>query len=482
MQASIPQSYFASETSDEMGIRHQKEILELQNAHLIQKKLLLDKKHNSLLSFSQNTHPLTPINQLRNTGYIGNDTPIDPQDTSNQFKSHAIFSMQSNRFLNEFNSISPISSGSWDQQFPSNNAPFGGNLTNAQLPSYNTVPLSGLISPYEQHLMYGGNNLPSENVSGDFLNSVINKLQSQNNGIVEEGGSNNRPNQQQHNEMRGGVVSPKNGLQNEQNYQGVSPLDGGNLKKVNEGNFVTRVASPKHLQGGRNFDFAQINSNPNSKPANQAIEQPKKQESRPPVKTPSMTDTADPKSGGLPSGVNSQPNVSGASKTEQIIDNERKDTAVSSNSSSPNSFPSKTHDKDPIISTATTITSQNIEEKTKNITKPLRANLVIETADNPNTRLAGQSKDIPRVEIEINNYISPKHGQMAQGMGIVQNSSPLRENSSGTSKQSESMVQKGILSPTAAESSMKKPDFFANKGQKVPLSVIEKLKVNLLLF
>ena len=107
---------------------------------------------------------------------------------------------------------------------------------------------------------------------------------------------------------------------------------------------VNRIASPKPLQGVRSLEFPQINSNSNLKPSGQTNEQSKKQEIRPPIKPPSINDTntLDQKSSGLLPASNPQQHAIGNNRTEQITDNERKDVIASSNSSSPNSLPSKT--------------------------------------------------------------------------------------------------------------------------------------------
>ena len=471
-----------------MILRHQKEILELKNAQLFQQKLLLDKKQNSLLPLSQNTHPFTPINQLRNTNYIGNDTPSDAQESSQQLKFHAIFSTISNRVSNEFNSISPISSGSWDQQLPPTNLQYGGNSVSVQTQNQGNTQISGLMSPYEQGFQYGSITLPSDNTSSDILNSVIQKLQSQNNVAVEDLTLNSQVNN--FNEVRGGIVSPKNSHQNDPNYQGFAQIDTAGTKKpllmVNNEyqSSVNKIISPRSTQGERQTEPSQMKTNSDVKMIGQTAEHSaKKQETRFLFKAQANNESSilDPKSSGNMSlGVSAQQqNAPDVGKIDQRAENEHKDASVKLIPESSNNTATKSQEKDTLHNAAVAIIStkeQSIEERTKNIsihTDWAKGTPASDATNNPSIRL---TKEIPRIEIEINDLSSPKNKASISSFGSGQHFSP-RE----IFKQTESMTQKNVLSPTATDPYSKKSfDFFQNKGQKVSFSIIEKLKVSIL--
>jgi len=101
----MPKEYIMSESEEAMNLRHQREILELQNLHLMQKRSLLDRKQNIL---SNNSNSILLTNGIQSNTLDIDDGQKVQQPPELNFKLPEIKS----KFIYETNfTISPFSSG-----------------------------------------------------------------------------------------------------------------------------------------------------------------------------------------------------------------------------------------------------------------------------------------------------------------------------------------------------------------------------------
>lgn len=75
----IPKEYLFTESEEAMNSRHQREIMELQVAHLSQKRSLWDKKQN-ILSYNSNSMLFPGIRNLLKFCYLKESNILDVDD------------------------------------------------------------------------------------------------------------------------------------------------------------------------------------------------------------------------------------------------------------------------------------------------------------------------------------------------------------------------------------------------------------------
>ena len=146
LQSSLPKDYLSYETEESMSLRQNAELIELQKAHLMQKRSLLDRRQANL-------------NNLISIPGISDDFAIKDYDDMHKVRSpNGVDPML----------LSPISSGY---------LPF-------KTPSLNIIGCLGYISP-DDALAIDENNYFCQNNSTEIM-SMIGKFNPQNNSVCEE--------------------------------------------------------------------------------------------------------------------------------------------------------------------------------------------------------------------------------------------------------------------------------------------------------